>query len=279
MANYFQVLFESTSPLHWRELMQAFGENWKYLVSDTVIGLVIMIGDALLVYRCYIVCVEYWWVAILPLTTSLSALVLFFISTYTGAEDDNYLKYSAASTFLTVSTNIIVTSFITFRLLRVRRALAMVLQSTDAQVFTGVIAILIESAAPLTIFGIIAAILQHLNGSQLHQSPGFLVCSYLFEGLFYSFCAISPQMIIFRVTTGRSFTKFPAIRDGVTNEIQFAHQTAESSFLRSTLNRELGRNRDPDVERGNASGGKPEPEVLHIAQEKQCDSDDMEKAY
>ena len=49
MANYFQVLFESTSPLHWRELMQAFGENWKYLVSDTVIGLVIMIGDALLV--------------------------------------------------------------------------------------------------------------------------------------------------------------------------------------------------------------------------------------
>ncbi|RXW18590.1 hypothetical protein EST38_g7266 [Candolleomyces aberdarensis] len=67
-------------------------------------------------------------------------------------------------------------------------------------------------------------------------------------------------MIIFRVTTGRSFTKFPSVKDGVvTNPIQFAHQTAESSFLQSTLNREFGGKGDADTEQGlNVSIGESE---------------------
>jgi hypothetical protein len=73
---------------------------------------------------------------------------------------------------------------ITFRLLRARRALAKILPSADMRVYTGVIAILVESAAPLTVFGIVAAILQQLTV----RSPGFFVCQTLFDGLFYSFC-------------------------------------------------------------------------------------------
>jgi hypothetical protein len=58
-------------------------------------------------------------------------------------------------------------------------------------------------------------------------------------------------MIIFRVTTGRSFTKFPIVRDGVpSNPLQFAPQMAESSFLQSSLSREFGRNGDLDAEQG-----------------------------
>ena len=50
MANYFQALFKSTSPGHWLELMVVkFAEDWKYYLSNTGVGLVIMIGDALLV--------------------------------------------------------------------------------------------------------------------------------------------------------------------------------------------------------------------------------------
>ena len=92
-----------------------------------------------------------------------------------------------SSTFLTVSTNIVVTSLIIFRLLRARRALAKVLPSADMRVYTSVIAILVESAAPLTVFGIAAAILQQL-AEQSATSPGYGVCETLFEGLFYSFC-------------------------------------------------------------------------------------------
>jgi hypothetical protein len=94
---------------------------------------------------------------------------------------------SSASTFLTVSTNIFVTSLITFRLLRARRALAKVLPSADMGVYTGVIALLVESAAPLTIFGVIAAILQQISANS-NESSGYHVCGGLFEGLFYSFC-------------------------------------------------------------------------------------------
>jgi hypothetical protein len=90
-------------------------------------------------------------------------------------------------------------------------------------------------------------------------------------------------MIIFRVTTGRSFTNFSIPKDGVlSNPIQFAHRTAESSFLQSTFNREFGRNPDPDTERGlNPSvdeSGQSQPSVMHIDQEKRSDGVDVEKA-
>ena len=50
IANDFQALFKSTSPGHWAELMNtSFIEDWKYYLSSTAIGLLIMIGDALLV--------------------------------------------------------------------------------------------------------------------------------------------------------------------------------------------------------------------------------------
>jgi hypothetical protein len=50
MANYFQVLFKSTSVADWNELFLVnFSGDWKYILSNTVLGLVPMIGDALLV--------------------------------------------------------------------------------------------------------------------------------------------------------------------------------------------------------------------------------------
>ncbi|RXW15092.1 hypothetical protein EST38_g10762 [Candolleomyces aberdarensis] len=83
-------------------------------------------------------------------------------------------------------------------------------------------------------------------------------------------------MIIFRVTTGRSFTKFPAVKDGaVSNPLEFAHQTAESCFLQSAFNQD----RDFNPERGNASSGGHRVEaegIVYITQE-QRGSGDVEK--
>ena len=83
-------------------------------------------------------------------------------------------------------------------------------------------------------------------------------------------------MIIFRVTTGRSFTKFPTARDGgLTNPIQFAHQTAESNFLQSTLNREFGRNNDTQQENASGDGGDS---TVHVAPQEGNAIKDVEKA-
>ncbi|RXW21397.1 hypothetical protein EST38_g4457 [Candolleomyces aberdarensis] len=194
------------------------------------------------------------------------------------------MKYSVASTLLTVSTNIIVTTLITIRLLRARRTLAKLLPSADVRVYTGVVAILIESAAPLAIFGVITAVMGvgRVSSDLWGTSEGILVSNQLCDGLFYSFCGLSPHMIIFRVTTGRSFTKFPSVKDGVlTNPIKFAPRTAESSFLQSTFNREFGQNGDADTEQGlNGSVGEltqTQTSIIHLAQEKRNDGVDVEK--
>ena len=49
MAGYFQVLFKSTSPSHWRELMAIHSSDWKSLLSRIGLGILVWIGDALLV--------------------------------------------------------------------------------------------------------------------------------------------------------------------------------------------------------------------------------------
>jgi hypothetical protein len=155
--------------------------------------------------------VEYRWLTILPAITTLTGLGLCYVSfkawlmlitwspwihnTYVGLflssayQPVSNAAYSAsiASTILTMSTNIVVTSLITFRLLHACRALAKVLPSANLRVYDGVIAILVESAAPLTISGIIAAVM----GPQTSMSPGFYACKSLFSGLFYSFCVSS----------------------------------------------------------------------------------------
>jgi hypothetical protein len=69
----------------------------------------------------------------------------------------------------------------------------MLLPSADVRVHTGIIAILIESAAPVTVFGIIAAILQRVDLGP----PAFIVCRSLFDNFFYSFC-VSPGFQAFQ---------------------------------------------------------------------------------
>ncbi|RXW12549.1 hypothetical protein EST38_g13303 [Candolleomyces aberdarensis] len=78
-------------------------------------------------------------------------------------------------------------------------------------------------------------------------------------------------MIIFRVTTGRSFTKLPSAKDGLTsNPIQFA-QTAGSSLLQSSsFNHEFGKGPELDVERlerDTSSDGTQTSATAHTAQE------------
>jgi hypothetical protein len=92
---------------------------------------------------------------------------------------------------------------------------------------------------------------------------------------------LSPHMIIFRVTTGRSFTRFLTPKDGgLSNTIQFVPQTAESSFLQSTWNRELGQNFHQDMEQGlNASINEPtQTSKKHIGPVEVNHGEDLRKA-
>ncbi|KAJ2917309.1 hypothetical protein MD484_g3096, partial [Candolleomyces efflorescens] len=157
VANYFQVIFKMASIDQWAELLYASFSEWKFWTSAAAVGFVSFIGEMLLVYRCYIICVDYMWVALLPLSTSVSALVLFYMSIYIPASDITS-RYATAATLLTVLTNVIVTTLISLHLLRARRTLISLMPGTSKSggvSHTGIIAILVESAAPLTVFGVI----------------------------------------------------------------------------------------------------------------------------
>jgi phospholipid N-methyltransferase len=90
---------------------------------------------------------------------------------------------------LTVCTDIIVTTLIAVHLIRARRTLSKLLPSSDMKLYTGVVAILIESALPLSVFGIIAGVLTQISlVRSVAASEGFAVCYHFFAGLFYWFC-------------------------------------------------------------------------------------------
>jgi hypothetical protein len=70
---------------------------------------------------------------------------------------------------LTVSTNLLITALISFYLLNERRKLSHLLPSRELQIYSGVVAILVESALPLTAFGIVYAAVVVVDPS---QGPG-----------------------------------------------------------------------------------------------------------
>ena len=49
MAKYFSVLFKTTSPEHWKELIEATYQGWQNIVGLASLGCVMIIGDVLLV--------------------------------------------------------------------------------------------------------------------------------------------------------------------------------------------------------------------------------------
>ena len=72
---------------------------------------------------------------------------------------------------LSVSLNIIVTCLITIKLLRARRQLKKSLPEHSLRMYTGVAAILVESALPFSVLGIVFAV---TYGKNLDVGPAFL---------------------------------------------------------------------------------------------------------
>ena len=114
-------------------------------------------------------------------------LVLFQLSIFVTNPKFDTARVSSASSLLTVSTNVIVTGLITFHLLRARRTLSKLLPSKDMTLYTGIVAILIESAVPVTIFGVVQAVLAQISNRTEAEVVGLSV----FDGLFSAFCVSS----------------------------------------------------------------------------------------
>ncbi|EFI26602.1 hypothetical protein CC1G_15374 [Coprinopsis cinerea okayama7 len=117
------------------------------------------------------------------------------------------MRTTLAAMACTAAANALITILISSRLLIANRSLSKVLPGRSVRACSRAVTILVESAVPLSLCGLISVgIIEHVL-----SAPGvsikYVAAGSIFDGLYSSFAALSPQMIIFRVTTGRSFMR------------------------------------------------------------------------
>ncbi|TFK17624.1 hypothetical protein FA15DRAFT_710628 [Coprinopsis marcescibilis] len=123
---------------------------------------------------------------------------------------DGALQRQIISTgiFLSVSLNVMITALICFRLLRAHRTLACLLPSQSLTLYTRIVVLLIEAAAPIAVFGLgyaVALLVSQANPAMARVSVGKEIANEVFATGYYLFSAPSPQMIVYRVMKGRSW--------------------------------------------------------------------------
>ncbi|TFK18557.1 hypothetical protein FA15DRAFT_660612 [Coprinopsis marcescibilis] len=163
-------------------------------------------------------------------------------------------KVWIALEILTFATNLLITSILCYKLWSSHRNFARSLTSAGERlsVYHTAIRILVESALPLTIVGIInvVTVVAAQIAARYDGDPKALaVTSRLSSGLLVTPVtqALAPQMIIFRVTTGRSWAKTDkSSAEALSRSLAFAHMPQQGE---SQVSGNLTRNDEEIPER------------------------------
>ncbi|SJK97823.1 uncharacterized protein ARMOST_01078 [Armillaria ostoyae] len=191
-------------------------------------------GDALLLYRCYIICGARRSLIYVPLIIWMASTVMAIITNViSGLPDSNVFKGKAANygvswVVLTVSFNVVVTTMICARIFSLQRSIRKYMDAETAKMYTSIIALMVESALPFTVLGII------FIATYVRASPA----EWTMAPTWGSFVIISPQLIILRVATGRAWTK--ATMTNVTRSLEYAQRTSTTMGFENTVTLEEG---------------------------------------
>ncbi|KAG2008465.1 hypothetical protein CC2G_013896 [Coprinopsis cinerea AmutBmut pab1-1] len=183
-------------------------------LSDSVV----IFGDTVLLYRCYVIWADRLWIVVVPALIHLST-----IGVVTRRIIDLARTQSCAplfhSTFILLSStfNVLATVLISSHIRRSYKRLSKALPEFNLTFHKRAIEILIESAVPLTMCGLARSGME-LVTVRVSKTPGvlaedwwqnFLATGIIVDALYYIFAALSPQWILFRVTLGRSYREQP----------------------------------------------------------------------
>ncbi|KAJ3508977.1 hypothetical protein NLJ89_g5464 [Agrocybe chaxingu] len=176
---------------------------WVNILGLSVVVAADAMSNGLMMYRCYILLSSNIWVIVVPALLFISSFTLGVMTIVAGSRPGTSFFSGQALAFgvpwiaLTVSFNVLVTVLICGRLLSTYFAMRNAGASESMRDRLGIIAILIESALPFSVFGIALSILYGL-GSQTTVA---------FADIWGNMVGISPQLIILRVAMGRAWTK------------------------------------------------------------------------
>ncbi|KAG0700582.1 hypothetical protein DFH29DRAFT_931310 [Suillus ampliporus] len=162
-----------------------------------------ILADGLLLYRCYIIWESRLQVIVIPAIIYLGSTAMGILMVVESAMPMSNIWQGLAAHFgiawvaLTVGFNIIVTALISARLLLLHRRIQFALTDKQRSVYTGTVAILVESALPFTVLGIIYL------GTYIKGIPSATAVGIVWG----TFVVLTPQLIILRIASGLAWSK------------------------------------------------------------------------
>ncbi|KDR71459.1 hypothetical protein GALMADRAFT_281746 [Galerina marginata CBS 339.88] len=176
--------------------------GWIDTLSTSALIASNFIGDAMLLYRCYVLLPDYRFV-VLPVLLFITSNVLGILTVIESALPSSRFFAGRVQAFgvtwvaLTVAFNVVVTSLICGRIIVAHMSIKRLGVADHAAERWGIIAILIESALPFSVAGIIHSVLFGISNQWV----------VLIGDVWGSMTGLSPQLIILRVAMGRAWTK------------------------------------------------------------------------
>ncbi|KAJ3498051.1 hypothetical protein NMY22_g19637 [Coprinellus aureogranulatus] len=203
------------SDLSFAEFIAADAEkpHWGQFVGTIANVLVTGVADAVLIYRCFVIWRDtrfQYAIVGLPLLAFVGSLGTGIGEIVQGRNPraiNLTAHLSSAYQGLSVLVTIFVTASISFRLLTERKRLVGLLGRKVTAKYTGATAILVESALPFTIFGVATVIMSTITiklGD--NTSTALTIATSVVDSLWYCSSALCPQVIMFRVTTGETYS-------------------------------------------------------------------------
>ncbi|TFK17842.1 hypothetical protein FA15DRAFT_576188, partial [Coprinopsis marcescibilis] len=199
----FEFLLQASNGI---EVLDTWGIKWQIYTYRACYTLLTILGDGMLLYRCYLLLQGSLWLMAFPMFTYLAVIALSIAQIAVLGSRAHY-PVEGACVGMSIVTNVTITALISTHIIKGRKGLSpSIIPSSSLRIYTGTAHILIESALPLTLSGIgFAAVLFAQSGKTIPERTRLLPAEITFTVLYYAFLAISPQMIVFRVTTGRSW--------------------------------------------------------------------------
>jgi len=177
--------------------------DWVNILAFASYTVMSWAADALVLWRFVVVWNYKYWICVIPILIYLgavsSSIALLVAMTKPGASfwSQIVVKFSIAYWSLSISLNIILTLLISGRLLFVRHRIETSLGTHHAQMYSSLVALLVESAALYSVTGLIFII------SYARNSP--------FQNLVLpalgQIQGIAPVLILLRVAQGRAWSQ------------------------------------------------------------------------
>ncbi|KAF6756306.1 hypothetical protein DFP72DRAFT_893816, partial [Ephemerocybe angulata] len=176
-----------------------------------------LVGEGILLCRCFIMWRDKRWMVWPPSFIYLLTWIfaIFFLVPGQGLRvvaGSSNTSFKSMWLVCSLLVSLMVNTLISFKLVQARRGSFATPGQPDQQIreqfgSPSPVAILVESAVPLTLCGTCYAAMLAVTSAgeppQILQRK--LIANYVFSALYFSFAALSPQLIILRISIGRSW--------------------------------------------------------------------------